>query len=332
MGVLSARELEFASDAFKDMKEDVEILIVRDGNEELCREFEDIAKELAGLTEKIKIEEGERDGMVIYPALILKKGDRENIIYHALPLKNEFKAFIDTIVNLSRGETELGGDALEELEKNPGSAEIITFITPTCPFCARVVSRSNNMAIAGSNIISRVVDVTCFKEMGNKHNIMSAPVTLINNRIKLEGELTEEEIAGWIVIAGQPDYWYHYAGELLKEGHLEKVMAMIRHEKDKAPLLGRLIGYPSFNTRLGTLVILEDLFQEDPESARKAVPGLVEALDDPEPSIRGDAATALGIVGDASAIPLLEKLLDDEYEDVREVAQDAISQIKERGN
>jgi HEAT repeat protein len=60
-----------------------------------------------------------------------------------------------------------------------------------------------------------------------------------------------------------------------------------------------------------------------------AIPLLVAALGNPGERIRGNAAQTLGTLGPAArdAIPFLEKLLTDEWQNVREAATNALVAI-----
>lgn len=71
------------------------------------------------------------------------------------------------------------------------------------------------------------------------------------------------------------------------------------------------------------------------QAGASAVPALIEALGDRDAYVRRAAAAALGRIGDAQAVPALEKLLSDDYMDwltgrypVREAAQQALEQIR----
>ena len=59
-----------------------------------------------------------------------------------------------------------------------------------------------------------------------------------------------------------------------------------------------------------------------------AVEPLIATLEDEDWRVRGAAAWSLGNLNDESAIPALEKLLDDESGYVRQGAQSAIDSIK----
>jgi HEAT repeat protein len=61
---------------------------------------------------------------------------------------------------------------------------------------------------------------------------------------------------------------------------------------------------------------------------RNAVPGLIELLKHDNPTIRGDAASVLALIGDASASKGLHELLQDEHREVREAAREALDSIE----
>jgi HEAT repeat protein len=58
------------------------------------------------------------------------------------------------------------------------------------------------------------------------------------------------------------------------------------------------------------------------------VPGTIGLLAQESPTIRGDAASVLGIIKDASAIDALRICLHDSHPGVREVARDALDAIE----
>jgi HEAT repeat protein len=59
------------------------------------------------------------------------------------------------------------------------------------------------------------------------------------------------------------------------------------------------------------------------------VPILIAALRDSEYLVRENALVALGMIGDPSARPVIEELLNDPVEEVRKVAKESLEQIEE---
>ncbi len=64
--------------------------------------------------------------------------------------------------------------------------------------------------------------------------------------------------------------------------------------------------------------------------AEKAIPDIIALLDDPNERVRQDAAYSLGILGDKSAIPALQKAEKDKDELVRFFAKEAIERIENK--
>jgi HEAT repeat protein len=79
------------------------------------------------------------------------------------------------------------------------------------------------------------------------------------------------------------------------------------------------------NVRLGVGVIIEEMAESD--AFKVVVPRLIEYLSSKDARIRGDASHYLSLIKDRSVIPLIEKLLTDESEEVREIAQDSLDDL-----
>jgi len=72
---------------------------------------------------------------------------------------------------------------------------------------------------------------------------------------------------------------------------------------------------------------VEELAGDHLQELRAAVPGIIGLLTHENPTIRGDAVSALGIIKDPSAISALRACLQDVHPGVREVARDALSEM-----
>jgi HEAT repeat protein len=91
-----------------------------------------------------------------------------------------------------------------------------------------------------------------------------------------------------------------------------------------------LVGNDNIMVRLGATALIEELEKEHRRVLVVAVPGLIVLLGHENPTIRGDAANALGIIRDWSAQDALRTLLDDEHPAVREIVQDALREIEQK--
>lgn len=117
--------------------------------------------------------------------------------------------------------------------------------------------------------------------------------------------------------------------EDLESGALEKVIELFRYNASLYLIVGHLLRDDRMKVRLGANMLMDTLCEQYPEQVQIAVPGLLPLLSDESPTIRGDAADILGMIGTPEHIPHLEALLEDLNPHVVEIADDAISLIKE---
>ncbi len=115
----------------------------------------------------------------------------------------------------------------------------------------------------------------------------------------------------------------------MENGFLENIAAMFRQDKSYYPHIGGLMGDERGQVRIGTFALVEILMEEDLESIRSAIPGIAKLLKDENPTIRGDAAHLLGIIGQKDALPYLSAILDEKSALVRETIEEAIEEINE---
>lgn len=116
--------------------------------------------------------------------------------------------------------------------------------------------------------------------------------------------------------------------DYMENGFLENIIDMFKHDKSYYPFIGNLLGDERMGVRIGTVALVEFLKSDDINNIILAIPGIAKLLDNPNATIRGDAAYLLGIIGHNNALKFLEDALDDENELVRETVKEAIEAIK----
>ena len=119
--------------------------------------------------------------------------------------------------------------------------------------------------------------------------------------------------------------------EYMGKGFLENIMALFKQEPGLARFIPDMISQENVGVRLGTTALVEELASEHAAILRHAAPGLITLLSNGNPTIRGDAASLLGTIGDASARDPLSALLEDGNAAVREVARIALEELEQGG-
>lgn len=115
----------------------------------------------------------------------------------------------------------------------------------------------------------------------------------------------------------------------METGFLDNIVDMFKHDKSYYAHIGGLMGDERMQVRIGTLALVETLLGKDRESIVSAIPGIAKLLKDENPTIRGDAAHLLGIIGHKDALPFLSAVSDEESNLVRETIKESIEGIKE---
>ncbi len=115
--------------------------------------------------------------------------------------------------------------------------------------------------------------------------------------------------------------------DYMEKGFLENIIDMFKHDGSLFPLIGELMTDERVRVRLGVSALVETLAKEDPAPFSGAVPGIATLLKNENPTIRGDAAYLLGIIGHPDALPFLREASEDENGSVREIVREAIEEI-----
>jgi HEAT repeat protein len=115
--------------------------------------------------------------------------------------------------------------------------------------------------------------------------------------------------------------------EYMSKGFLENIIALMKQDPSTVRFIPDLLGDDAIMVRLGATALVEELAKEHRQTLAVAVPGLLLLLGDENPTIRGDTANVLGIIGDRSARDALRGLQKDANPAVREIAEDALREM-----
>lgn len=115
--------------------------------------------------------------------------------------------------------------------------------------------------------------------------------------------------------------------DYMEKGFLENIIDMFKHDKALYPLIGELMADERMRVRLGITALVETLAKEDPDGIVRSIPGITGLLRNSKPTLRGDGAYLLGIIGHRDALTFLAEAAGDENAAVRQVVTEAIEEI-----
>ena len=166
-----------------------------------CKETVEVAKELAEISPKIKVEvydfvkdqhKAKEFRIDKIPAIAVIGAKDYGVRFYGIPSGYEFSSLIGAITDVSKGDSGLSQktrDALKDLDQ---SVHIQVFVTPTCPYCPAAVRLAHRLAIESDMIWADMVEANEFVPLAQKHAVMSVPKIVINDRFDLTGAVPED--------------------------------------------------------------------------------------------------------------------------------------------
>jgi alkyl hydroperoxide reductase subunit AhpF len=142
MGILQAKDQAAVRKEFERLNGPVKLVVFSQElvAGELCRQNEQLMKEVAELSDQITVEvlnpqidraRAEAYGVSDVPLTVVEGARDYGIRFLGIPAGYEFSNLIDAIVATSRGESALTDETKATLATLPGEVEIKIFSTPT---------------------------------------------------------------------------------------------------------------------------------------------------------------------------------------------------------
>lgn len=117
----------------------------------------------------------------------------------------------------------------------------------------------------------------------------------------------------------------------MENGFLDNIIDMFRRDRELYRYIGDLMGDERSRVRIGTVALVELLKEEDEGHVIASIPLIARQLKHENPTIRGDTAYVLGIIGHRDALPYLLGAGDDDNEMVASAVREAVETINGDG-
>ena len=214
-------------------------------------------------------------------------------------------------------------------QQNNDSPAVLMFMGRQCTYCGPMMQALTELMKAGQIAELRIVNIENNPELAVSLGVRSVPWLQIGP-FELLGSRSKQEILLWIERTSSSAGFNDYLEEVLSEGKLEYANKLIESYPQALENIIELMADPEakINVRLGVGVIIEEMAES--VEFKAVVPRLIDYLSNKDARIRGDACHYLSLTRDASHIPLIERLLSDESEEVREIAQDSLDELSEK--
>lgn len=206
------------------------------------------------------------------------------------------------------------------------SVSVLMLMGTQCTFCGPMMQMLIELMKTGLLAELRVVNIETSPELAQQHGVRSVPWLQIGP-FELAGSRSKKELQLWIERASSFEGLSEYLEEVLSEGKIEYANKLVQRYPQALENVIDLMADPQakINVRLGVGVIIEDMAVS--EEFKAVIPRLIEYLSNDDARIRGDACHYLSLTKDVSYVPAIKKLLSDENEEVREIAQDSLDEL-----
>ena len=158
-----------------------------------CKPVRELLRELAALSELISLrvhifeeaaDERTKFGVERIPGIVLRGAQQAcaptvAFKYYGMPGGTEFPAFLESIVDISRGDVLLSKESVKELRKVREVVVVRVFVTPTCGYCPQMVRAAYQLSLANAKVQAEVVEVNEFPELADRYQVKVVPLTVI---------------------------------------------------------------------------------------------------------------------------------------------------------
>ncbi|WP_300379416.1 thioredoxin-disulfide reductase [Clostridium sp.] len=129
-------------------------------------------------------------------ALLDKDNNYSGVKFHGVPGGHELNSFILAIYNLAGPGQAINPDTLKDIEKIDNKINIKVAVSLSCHVCPDVVIAAQRIAIENPNVETEMIDLSNFKDLKEKHKIMSVPAIIINDeKVYFGGKKLEEIVS-----------------------------------------------------------------------------------------------------------------------------------------
>ena len=320
--MLTSDQIQKAKEALSRIDHEVRLIIrtpedgVRTPDDETAfgKNLRAFAREFSELSAKIRCDFEKTESGLLHMAVVV--GGRGGVHYMAIPLAGEFDPFVKTVAG--------SGEPLPAMPDAAEPLKIEVFIAPVCPYCAHAVEMVNKAVSVSQNLESWIVDATVFSESAAAYGIKSTPTIVVNGEPRWVGKITVDDFKG--LLQTEHDWGVNLKSQVAAGSVDEAVETALNHPESVKGIV-ELLAADEFSSRLGALRIVEETADQIPEAFKAVVPDLCGLLDHSKAPIRGDAAYALGLIGDPSAKDSLLARRNDDDPEVRESVEEALENL-----
>ena len=173
-----------------------------------CEDTQTLLKEIASLSEKITLNvhefseaanEAARLGVDKVPGTVIRGALNRPIRFFGFPIGHVLAAFVEEIVDASRGKVDLSADTTRQLRKLQQTVHLQVLVTPDCSNCPPMALLAYRLGLASAKINADVIEISEFPRLIERYDIRAVPTIVIDGQAALVGATDEATLMARIV-------------------------------------------------------------------------------------------------------------------------------------
>lgn len=183
----------------------IELVVIKDPNNEESAGIENAVKEISSISEKLKFSSynvGENKNLEAkvkatrFPtiAILNKDGEYSGLKYSSIPSGHELNSFILGMYNVAGPGQKVSEESLTKINKIDKPVNIKVGISLACTKCPKTVQSVQRIATLNKNVEMEMINIFTFQDFKNRYDIMSVPAVVVNDEKIYFGEKNIEDI------------------------------------------------------------------------------------------------------------------------------------------
>ena len=284
-----------------------------------CTDFNRIASRIGFKT--TDAETGELPGIRIMPRLV----------YHAAPHGSELDPFLEALKIVHPGDPSVQSPEPTIDFTSDLPVYLKLFVAPQCPFCPTAVRQVLPLALSNQNLSLAIIDSLLFEDDARHYAVQSVPTLLMDDDFRWTGPLPVSEIIQLINNRRPAKLGADSLRNLLEQGRADQLTGMMVKEGAIFPALYDLLTHSKWPVRLGAMVVIENLSEQNPGLARQVVAPLQARFDKVDPMAQGDILHTIGQTGELTVVPWLKTIgTQSDDPEIKDAVHEAVQTIKAR--
>ena len=168
-----------------------------------------------------------------------------------------------------------------------------------------------------------------FPELAEKENIQSVPTLILEDRFRWTGSIRITEILDVMANRDASMLGPVSLEMMITQGKAGELAEMMLAKEQIFPAFYEVLTHPKWPVRLGAMVVMEELIQNNLPLAAQSLKPLWDRFKKVDNRVKGDLLYIFGQMKQTDMAPRLQAILNGDYTaEVQEAAQEALDKIR----